>query len=75
MEKIPVVPEGFMGIRDLSSKEEYAYLCMLLMFLEDKDAQEQFILSQLTEYLAANMPGELSDWTLYTNRRKLIRVL
>jgi len=75
MEKIPVVPEGFMGIRDLSSKEEYAYLCMLLMFLEDKDAQEQFILSQFTEYLAANMPGELSDWTLYTNRRKLIRVL
>lgn len=75
MEKIPVVPEGFMDIRDLSSKEEYAYLCMLLMFLEDKDAQEQFILSQLTEYLAANMPGELSDWTLYTNRRKLIRVL
>lgn len=61
MEKIPVVPEGFMGIRDLSSKEEYAYLCMLLMFLEDKDAQEQFILSQFTEYLAANMPGELSD--------------
>ena len=29
---------------------------MLLMFLEDKDAQEQFILSQLTEYIAANMP-------------------
>ena len=23
----------------------------------------------------ANLPGEISDWTLYTNRRKLIRVL
>ncbi|MGN1184820.1 MAG: TIGR02678 family protein [Oliverpabstia sp.] len=75
MEKIPVIPETFMGIQKFSSKEEYAYLCILLMFLEDKDANEQFILSQLTEYITANMPGELSDWTLYTNRRKLIRVL
>lgn len=45
------------------------------MFLEDKDAQEQFILSQLTEYMTAVMPGEITDWTLYNNRRKLIRVL
>ena len=63
MEKIPVVAECFMGIQDFSSKEEYAFLCILLMFLEDKDAQEQFILSQLTEYIAANMPGEPVDWT------------
>lgn len=47
MEKIPVIPESFMGIQKFSSKEEYAYLCILLMFLEDRDAQEQFILSQL----------------------------
>lgn len=75
MEKIPVIPESFMGIQKFTSKEEYAYLCILLMFLEDRDAQEQFILSQLTEYIAANLPGDISDWTLYTNRRKLIRVL
>mgnify|MGYP002794943875 FL=1 len=75
MEKIPVVPEAFMGIREFTSREEYVYLCILLMFLEDKDAQEQFILSQLTEYLSAQLPGELSDWTVYTNRRRLIRVL
>lgn len=75
MEKIPVIPESFMGIQKFSSKEEYAYLCILLMFLEDRDAQEQFIISQLTEYITANLPGEISDWTLYTNRRKLIRVM
>ena len=75
MEKIPVVPESFMGIREFGSREEYAMLCILLMFLEDRDAQEQFILSQLTEYVAANMPGEVIDWTLYTNRRRMIRVL
>ena len=33
MEKIPVVPETFMGILDFSSKEEYAFFCILLMFL------------------------------------------
>lgn len=75
MEKIPVVPEDFMGIQSFSSKEEYAYLCVLLMFLEDKDANEQFILSQLTEYISAGMPGDITDWTSYTNRRRLIRVL
>ena len=75
MEKIPVVTENFMGILDFSSKEEYAFFCILLMFLEDKDAQEQFILSQLTEYIAANMPGEPVDWTVYTSRRRLIKVL
>ena len=75
MEKIPAVPERFMGIQEFSSKQEYAYLCVLLMFLEDKDAQEQFILSQLTEYIASNMPSEPVDWTLYTNRRYLIKVL
>lgn len=75
LEKIPPIPESFMGIQEFTSKEEYAYLCMLLMFLEDKDAQDQFILSQLTEYVGANMPKEPIDWTLYTNRRRLVKVL
>ena len=71
MEKIPVVPEKFMGIEVFDSKEEYAYLCVLLMFLEDKDAGEQFILSQLTEYMTTVLPGSITDWTLYTNRRRM----
>ncbi len=75
MEKIPVIPESFMGILEFTSQEEYAFLCILLMFLEDKDANEQFILSQLTEYIAANMPKETVDWTFYTSRRRLIKVL
>ncbi|MCD8118861.1 MAG: TIGR02678 family protein [Lachnospiraceae bacterium] len=75
MEKIPAAPESFMGIEEFSSTEEYAFFCILLMFLEDRDAEEQFILSQLTEYLSANMPGQGVDWTIYTTRRHLIRVL
>ena len=75
LEKIPALPEAFMGIRVFTSQEEYALLCILLMFLEDRDSGEQFILSQLTEYISANMPGEGVDWTLYTTRRRLVRVL
>lgn len=75
LEKIPAIPEGFMGIEDFTSKEEYAFFCVLLMFLEDKDAEEQFILSQLTEYIAANVPGQTVDWTLFTSRRRLVKVL
>ncbi|MCD7743714.1 MAG: TIGR02678 family protein [Lachnospiraceae bacterium] len=88
LEKIPASPENFMGIEEFTSKEEYAFFCVLLMFLEDRDAQEQFILSQLTDYLSANMPGGGGgerndsqsaspgvDWTIYTTRRRLIRVL
>ena len=75
LEKIPVIPESFMGIKEFTSKEEYAFLCLLLMFLEDKDPQGQFILSQLTEYVFANMPEGSIDWTLYLNRRRMIKVL
>lgn len=75
LEKIPAKPENFMGIGVFNSTEEYAFLCMVLMFLEDKEAEEQFVLSQLTEYIAAGMVGDKVDWTLYTCRRRLIKVL
>ncbi len=75
LEKIPPVPEVCMGIEEFKSQEEYAYLCMVLMFLEDKDAEDHFILSQLTEYISSNMPGGSVDWTLYSRRRQLIKVL
>lgn len=75
MEKIPAIAESFMGIGEFTSKEEYSFLCILLMFLEDKETEEQFILSQLTEYIESNMPEQTVDWTLYSSRRRLIRVL
>lgn len=75
MEKIPVQPQPFMGIQEFASREEYAFFCVLLMFLEDREPGEQFILSQLTDYVAANLPGGAPDWTSYTQRRRLIRVL
>ena len=75
LEKIPAKPEIYMGIEEFTSKEEYAYLCILLMFLEDRDAEEQFVISQLTEYIASHLPGQPVDWTLFVNRRRLVKVL
>ena len=75
LEKIPAQPESFMGIEEFHSIDEYVFFCILLMFLEDRDAEEQFILSQLTEYISTSSPEAPVDWTLYSNRRKLVRVL
>lgn len=77
VEKIPAKAEKYMGINDFNNKLEYALLCEVLMFLEDKDREEQFILSQLTEYIEINWVKEYEqiDWTLYNHRRYLIKVL
>lgn len=75
IEKIPAKPENYMGIGCFDSVMEYVLLCMMLMFLEDKEPEEQFILSQLTEYIASNIPDGNIDWTLYTQRRQLVKVL
>src|SRR5690554_87015 len=76
MEKVPGRPEEWMGIRDFDQPMEYALFCLLLVFLEDYGAQEQFILSQLTEFLQSSFPGEKKvDWTLYRHRLCLVKVL
>ena len=76
MEKIPGQAEAWMGIRLFDQPLEYALLCLLLAFLEDYGAQEQFILSQLTEFLQSTFPDtEKVDWTLYRHRLSLVKVL
>ena len=75
LEKLPGEALSWMGIEEFSSKTEYAFFCLILMFLEDKEVEEQFVLSQLTEYIAAQYPGDAIEWTVYENRRKLIRVM
>ncbi len=76
LEKIPAQAEPGMGILEFTSREEYAFLCVLLMFLEDREPGSQFVLSQLTEYIEGNLPDETkADWTIYTHRRRLIKVM
>lgn len=76
LEKLPGVAEHWMGINEFESIMEYVFLCLLLMFLEDKGKEEQFVLSSITEFIQGNYMGEEKvDWTLYRHRRHLIRVL
>lgn len=75
LEKVPAVAEPWMGFRGLTKKKEYIFFILLLMFLEDKGKEEQFILSSITEYIEENYNFERIDWTIRLNRLALINVL
>ncbi len=75
VEKIPAVPENWMGILEFKEPIEYVFFCIVLMFLEDKESEEQFVLSELTEYVQSQYKEEQIDWTVYRFRRHLIKVM
>lgn len=75
LEKLPGEALPWMGIQEFRDPSDYALFCVILMFLEDKEAEEQFILSQLTEYITAAFPEGQMAWTVYANRQRLIRVM
>lgn len=76
LEKVPGEAEPWMGIQDFKEPMDYAFLCLLLAFLEEKGPEEQFVLSNITEYIQATYEGdEKVDWTLYSHRRSLVRAL
>lgn len=75
LEKIPAYAQNWMGIQEFSDCLEYVFLCMILMFLEERDSGEQFVLSMLTEYIQANIKEEQIDWTIYSYRRHLVKVM
>lgn len=75
LEKIPAYAQNWMGIQEFSDHLEYIFLCMILMFLEERDSGEQFVLSMLTEYIQGNIKEEQIDWTIYNYRRHLVKVM
>ena len=75
LEKIPAYPQTWMGILDFKEKTDYIFFCYVLMFLEDKENEEQFVLSELTEYVQSRCKEVQADWTLFGLRRSLIRVM
>lgn len=75
VEKLPARAERWMGIQEFTDPIEYAFFCLILMFLEDKEAEEQFVLSELTEYVQSQYQEEKIDWTVYHYRRHLIKVM
>lgn len=75
LEKIPGKAEPWMGITAFQSIREYQMFCYLLMFLEEKEREQQFVLSDLCEFIQMQFgEGELT-WTNLASRRQLIRVI
>lgn len=80
MEKIPGKPQSFMGIESFSSKLEYIFLCLILIYLEERTKGEQFILSGLIDYIQ-NLIAEVDiqdikiDFTIYSQRKEMVNVL
>jgi len=76
LEKTPAHAECFMGIQEFSEILDYCILCVVLMYLEDKEEGEQFLLSELIDYVETKLKGEiLIDWTSFSQRKSLVRVL
>ncbi len=76
LEKIPAHAECFMGIQEFSEILDYCILCVILMYLEDKEEGEQFLLSELIDYVETKLKGKvLIDWTSFSQRKSLVRVL
>ena len=75
VEKMPAQAKPWMGIQEFNDRIQYVFLCLILSFLEEKEAEEQFVLSELTEYIQAEYREEQIDWTSYSYRRHLIRVV
>ncbi|MEK4230361.1 TIGR02678 family protein [Solibacillus sp. FSL H8-0538] len=76
LEKIPVMAESWMGIKQFSETMDYTVFCCALGFLESKSVDEQFLLSEACEEIRLDCPEELEiDWTLFSHRKTLIRVM
>jgi uncharacterized protein (TIGR02678 family) len=76
LEKIPAHAESFMGIQEFSEIRDYVILCAVLMFLEDREEQEQFLLSELIDFVETCLKQYMEiDWTSFSQRKSLVRVL
>lgn len=76
LEKTPAFSEPFMGISEFESTIDYCIFCSVLIFLEDKEDEEQFLLSEMIPAIEMQLKDLIEiDWTKYTHRKSLIRVL
>ncbi len=76
MEKLPGKPQPWMGITEFDAPLCYVFLCCILMFLEDKEPEEQFVLAQITDYIQSQPEIRSQvDWTAFSQRKLLIKVL
>ena len=76
LEKIPAHAESFMGITEFQDIRDYCILCAILIFLEDKEEQEQFLLSELVDFIGLQLKNVMEvDWNSFSQRKSLVRSL
>lgn len=76
IEKIPAYAQAFMGIIEFTDIRDYCILCALLIFLEDKEENEQFLLSEMVDMIEVRLKEYMEvDWTKFVQRKSLIRAL
>lgn len=76
LEKIPAHAMPFMGITEFSEIRDYCILCALLIFLEDREEGEQFLLSELLDNISIYLKRTIGvDWNSFSQRKSLVRVL
>ena len=76
LEKIPSQAEPFMGIQEFTEIRDYCLLCAVLLYLEDKEENNQFLLSDLIRYIETVISKYIEvDWTSFSQRKSLVRVL
>lgn len=76
LEKIPSHAEPFMGIQEFIEIRDYCLLCAVLLYLEDKEENNQFLLSDLIRYIETVISKYIEvDWTSFSQRKSLVRVL
>ncbi len=78
LEKAPI-NENTYKIEEFDNPLDYVLFMTLLIFLEDKGLDDQFILSNFTDFVTnilINVTGEIKpDWKKYKDRKSLVDVL
>ncbi len=79
LEKIPAIPKNYMGISEFDDKLEYVILFIILLFLEDKPKLEQFILSNLIDFISNTATtlelDTIPNWNILHHRKCLVTVI
>lgn len=75
LDKVPGKAEPWMGITAFNQIEEYQIFCLILVFLEDRSDEEQFVLSDLTEFVALQLNKGENYWVNFKARKMMVNVL
>jgi len=79
LEKIPAIPKSYMGIPTFTDTLEYTILFIVLLYLEDKPKLEQFILSNLLDFITNTATtlelDNVPNWNILHHRKCLVNVI